>query len=111
MYILQLKNIRRTIKKNARHGTPEQRESDQWTPFNSREFAKFASEDVFKQHCVTPLHPQANGDAKNFMKLLNRTEQRARIENKPVGLAIQDKIQQDIAQCLILLQASQLMML
>ena len=24
------------------------------------------------------------------MKLLNRTEQRARIENKPVGLAIQD---------------------
>ena len=50
----------------------------------------FASEEGFRHHCVTPLHPQANGEAENFMKLLNKTEQRARIENKPVRLAIQE---------------------
>ena len=74
----------------ATYGTPERLESDNGPPFNSRAFAMFASEEGFRHHCVTPLHPQANGEAEKFMKLLNKTEQRARIENKPVRLAIQE---------------------
>ena len=59
-------------------------------PFNSRQYTIFALEEGFRHHRVTPLHPQAKGEAENFIKLLNKTEQRARIENMPVRLAIQD---------------------
>ena len=74
----------------ATYGTPEQLETDNGPPFNSKEFADFAAEEGFRHHRITPLHPQANGEAGNFMKLLNKTEQRARIENKPTQVAIQE---------------------
>ena len=90
VYSTAVKPTKEKLKKIfATYGTPERLESDNGPPFNSREFAMFASEEGFRHHCVTPLHPQANGEAENFMKLLNKTEQRARIENKPVRLAIQ----------------------
>ena len=74
----------------ATYGTPEQLETDNGPPFNSKEFSDFAAEEGFRHHQITPLHPQANGEAENFMKLLNKTEQRARIENKPAQVAIQE---------------------
>ena len=74
----------------ATYGTPEQLESDNGPPFNSKEFAEFAAEEGFRHHRITPLHPRANGEAENFMKLLNKTEQRARLENKPANTAIQE---------------------
>ena len=74
----------------ATYGMPEQLESDNGLPFNSKEFAEFAAEEGFRHHRITPLHPRANGEAENFMKLLNKTEQRARLENKPANTAIQE---------------------
>ena len=47
-------------------------------------------EEGFRHHKITQLHPQANGEAESFMKLLNKTEQRSRLENKLVHVAIQE---------------------
>ena len=65
------------------------RASDNGPPFNSKEFAEFASQEGFKHHRVTPLHPRANGEAENFMKLINKTEQRAHVQGRPIKLATQ----------------------
>ena len=82
-------NAKKKEKKCHISGAPGKLNSDNGPPFNSRGFAIFAPEEGFRHNCVIPLHPQANGEAENFMKLLNKTKQRARIENKPVRLAIQ----------------------
>ena len=76
----------------ATYGTPIQLESDNGPPFNSKEFAEFASQEGFKHHRVTPLHPRANGEAENFMKLINKTEQRAHVQGRPIKLAMQEML-------------------
>ena len=43
----------------------------------------------FKHHRVTPEHHRANGNAESFMKVLNKTEQIAHIEEKASNFAIQ----------------------
>ena len=63
----------------ATHGTPVQVESDNGPPFTSKEFADFATIERFKHRRVTPLHQGASGEAESFMKLVNKTEQRAQI--------------------------------
>ena len=91
VYSTSAKSTKEKLKKVfATHGTPEQVETDNGPPFTSKEFNDFALEEGFKHHRVTPLHPQANGEAENFMKLLNKAEQRARLENKSASLAIQE---------------------
>ena len=86
-----MKSTKEKLKKIfATYGTPEQLETDNGPPFQSKEFAEFAVKEGFKHHRITPLHPKANGEAENFMKLLNKTEQRARLENKPAKMAIQE---------------------
>ena len=83
VYSTAMKSTKEKLKKVfATYGTPEKIESDNGPPFNSKEFDTFAQEEGFKHHRITPLHPRANGEAENFMKLLNKTEQRARLENK-----------------------------
>ena len=57
------------------YGTPNVIISDNGPPFNSHEFEQFAKDEGFHHHRVTPLHPRANGQAENFMRLLNKTEQ------------------------------------
>ncbi|MCG8047363.1 MAG: DDE-type integrase/transposase/recombinase, partial [Candidatus Thiodiazotropha taylori] len=75
-----MKSTKEKLKKVfATHGTPEVLETDNGPPFNAKEFAEFAEEEGFRHHRITPLHPRANGEAENFMKLLNKTEQRARL--------------------------------
>ena len=76
----------------ATYGTPIQLESDNGPPFNSKEFAEFASQEGFKHHRVTPLHPRANGEAENFMKLINKTEQRAHVQRRPIKIAMQEML-------------------
>jgi hypothetical protein len=66
----------------ATYGTPRTIESDNGPPFNGKEFAQFAEEEGFKHHRITPLHPRANGQAENFMRLINKTEQIANIQGK-----------------------------
>ena len=72
------------------YGTPEQLKTDNGPPFHAKEFAEFAVEEGFRHHRITPLHPRANGEAENFMTLLNKTEQRACLENKLTKIAIQE---------------------
>ena len=74
----------------ATYGAPEQLETDNGPPFNSKELAGFALEEGFKHHRITPLHPRANGETENFVKLSNKTEQSARLENKSMTMAIQE---------------------
>jgi transposase InsO family protein len=47
--------------------------TDNGPPFQGREFANFATEMGFKHRRITPLHPEANGIAKRFMKTLTKT--------------------------------------
>ena len=66
----------------ATYGTPNVLVSDNGPPFNSHEFEEFATEEGFKHHRITPLHPRANGQAENFMRLLNKTEQISHLQGK-----------------------------
>jgi hypothetical protein len=75
----------------ATHGIPRRLESDNGPPFNSIDFANFAIEG-FEHHKITPLHPRANRAAEAFMKVLNKTEQIANIQNKDSATAIQEML-------------------
>jgi hypothetical protein len=68
----------------ATHGTPRRIESDGGPPFNSKEFSTFADEEGFYHHRVTPDHARANGEAESFMKMVNKTEQIARLQGKDI---------------------------
>jgi transposase InsO family protein len=76
----------------ATHGIPRRLESDNGLPFNSIDFANFAIEEGFEHHKITPLHPRANGAAEAFMKVLNKTEQIANLQNKDSATAIQEML-------------------
>ena len=80
---------KKLLKIVAIHGTPRAIESDNGPPFSSSEFEKFMKEHGIKHHRVTPLHPQANGEAESFMRLLNKTEQIANITGEDSERAIQ----------------------
>lgn len=67
-------------------------ESDNGPPFTSKEFAEFAATEGFIHHRVTPLHPRANGEAESFMKLVNKTEQRAQIQKISHRIAMQEML-------------------
>ena len=74
------------------HGIPRRLESDNGPPFNSIDFANFAIEEGFEHHEITPLHPRANGEAEAFMKVLNKMEQIANLQNKDSATAIQEML-------------------
>ena len=71
---------------------PRRLETDNGPHFNSSEFAKFAKEEGFKHHRVTPLHPQANSEAESFMKVLNKTEQIAHLQHANSKTALQNML-------------------
>ena len=56
--------------------------SDNGAPFNSQEFAQFASHIGFKHRKITPLAPQANGTVEAFMKPLVKTMKTATASGK-----------------------------
>ena len=76
----------------ATYGTSVQLETDNGPPFSSKEFSDFAAEEGFMHHRVTPLHPRANGEAESFMKLVNKTEQRAHAQRTFIRNAMQDML-------------------
>ena len=93
MYSTGIKPTKEKLKKIfATHGTPIQVESDNGPQFQSKEFAEFAAVEGFRHHRITPLHPRANGEAESFMKLVNKTEQRAQIQKISPMLAIQEML-------------------
>ena len=93
VYSTGIKPTKEKLKKIfATHGTPIQVESDNGPPFQSKEFAEFAAIEGFRHHRITPLHPRANGEAESFMKLVNKTEQRAQIQKISPIMAIQEML-------------------
>jgi hypothetical protein len=56
----------------ATHGIPQTLKTDNGPPFQSAEFDQFAEEMGIQHHRVTPLWPEANGQAEAFMKSLGK---------------------------------------
>ena len=59
----------------ALHGMPNQIQSDNSPPFNSKEFAALAEEEGCQHHRVIPLHLRANGPVERFIQVPNKLEQ------------------------------------
>ena len=59
---------------------------------HSREFEEFAEKEGFQHHRVTPGHARTNGEAENFMKLLNKTEKIAHRHGQNGNIAIQEML-------------------
>ena len=93
MYSTGIKATKEKLKKIfATHGTPVQVETDNGPPFQPNEFAQFAAAEGFTHHRITPLHPSANGEAESFIRLINKTEQRAKIQRISPMTAMQDML-------------------
>ncbi len=61
-------------------GVPSICRSDNGPPFNGQEFSQFADFLGFKHRKITPAHPEANSNAENFMKPLQKCLKIAKIE-------------------------------
>ena len=64
------------------HGVPETVRTDNGPPFNGKAFKSFSERIGFQTQKVTPLWPEANGQAEAFMKCLGKIVRTAHIENK-----------------------------
>ena len=64
----------------ATHGIPMILKSDNGPPFHSREFETYMIEMGITHQRITPLWPQANSEAENFMKPLTKVIRAAHIE-------------------------------
>ena len=64
------------------HGLPQIIKSDNGPPFNSREFKTYMQENGIKYQRITPLWPQANSEADNCMKPLEKAIRAAITEHK-----------------------------
>ncbi|GFO02539.1 transposon ty3-g Gag-Pol polyprotein [Plakobranchus ocellatus] len=56
----------------SRFGTPSVLKTDNGAPFNGKEFSIFAQKYGFKHRKITPLWPEANGEAERFVQSLNK---------------------------------------
>ena len=74
--ILKLKRI------FATHGIPEVLKSDNGPPFQSHAFHQFLKDHGIKHKPSSPLWPQGNGEAENFMKPLVKAVKSAHHDNK-----------------------------
>lgn len=66
----------------AVHGVPDTVRTDNGPPFNSKSFKEYSRRAGFQTQRVTPLWPQANGQAEAFMKCLGKVIRTAIIEKK-----------------------------
>ena len=56
----------------SRQGFPHKLKTDNGPPFNGQEFSNFLKEHGIMHQRVTPLWPEANGEAERFMRTLNK---------------------------------------
>ena len=54
------------------HGIPDEILTDNGPPFNSKAFTSFSTQAGFHHGKITPMWPQANGQAESFMKSLGK---------------------------------------
>eukprot|EP00112_Aurelia_sp_Birch-Aquarium-sp1_P003296 Seg1367.3 transcript_id=Seg1367.3/GoldUCD/mRNA.D3Y31 product="putative protein K02A2.6" protein_id=Seg1367.3/GoldUCD/D3Y31 len=66
----------------ATHGLPNKAISDNGAPFTSYNVRNFMAENKISHHRITPLWPQGNAEAENFMKPLKKFTQAVYVENK-----------------------------
>ena len=66
----------------ATHGVPAVIKSDNGPPFRSHEFHSYVTEIGVKHQKITPLWPQANSEAENFIKPLTKSIRAACTEKK-----------------------------
>ena len=66
----------------ATHGIPEEITTDNGSPYFSDEMGKYAKKMGFKHHSVTPMDPQSNGFAENFVKSLCKLVHTSTVEGK-----------------------------
>ena len=66
----------------ATHGLPTKITSDNGPPFNGHELSNYFKENGIIHHRVTPIWPQANGEAESFMKPLNKAIRSAKIQGE-----------------------------
>ncbi|KAK0148838.1 hypothetical protein N1851_010749 [Merluccius polli] len=85
--ILQSTSARATIPKLDKIfstlGIPLEVKTDNGPPFQSSEFANFATYLGFKHRKITPLWPQANAEAERFMRTLGKTIRAACVDGHP----------------------------
>jgi len=63
-------------------GVPDIVRSDNWPPFNSKEFATFADDLGFKHRKVTPKWARANGEVERFVRTVKKVVKTAKLEHK-----------------------------
>lgn len=66
----------------ALFGIPDVVKTDNGPPFNGSEFKEFANHLGFKHRKITPLWPQANGEAERFMKTIGKAIRAAHSEHR-----------------------------
>ena len=66
----------------ATHGIPKVLKSDNGPPFSSEEFKAYMKEKCIQHQKSTPLWPQANAEAENFMKPLAKAVRSAHAEGR-----------------------------
>jgi hypothetical protein len=64
------------------HGLPKKIITDNGPPFTSYEIQKFMNDNKIHHHKITPLWPQGNAEAENFMKPLKKCIQAAHVDHK-----------------------------
>ena len=73
----------------SRHGIPRTIVSDNGPPFQGDEIRQYMSTNGIKHRKLTPIWPQANGEAETFMKPLTKCLQTAVVEHKDWKLELQ----------------------
>ena len=66
----------------ATHGLPSRVKTDNGPPFNSKELRDYMNENGISFTPITPLWPQANAEAENFNKVLEKAIRTAQIEGR-----------------------------
>ena len=64
------------------HGIPEVVKTDNGPPFQSEDFANFAKYLNLTPQRITPLWPEANGEAERFMRTLKKAVQTAETDGR-----------------------------
>ena len=64
------------------HGIPDTIRTDNGPPFNSSSYKQFSKQYGFQTQKVTPLWPEANGQAESFMKCLGKVIRTTHVEGR-----------------------------
>ena len=70
------------------HGIPEVIKSDNGPPFNGEKIKEYARRQGFQHRRIEPEHPESNGLAENFMRMLTKVAHTAYVEGQDPKQAV-----------------------